>query len=196
LVDLREQDGVAARALEFMVLTAVRTGPVRLATWDEIEFDEKAWSIPAAHMKGKNDHRVPLCDRALEIVEQMKEHRAEDQPFVFPGGKRGKCMSDGALLALLKRMNNPVKWVDGKTGEPITPHGFRSTFRDWAAERTNYPHEVQEMALAHLIKNKAEAAYRRGDLFEKRRQMMTDWERYCATTEPSKVTSIRTATAA
>ena len=112
---------------------------------------------------------LPLCDRAIEILEQMKEHRAEDQQFVFPGGKRGKRMSDGALLALLKRMERT----------DITPHGFRSTFCDWASERTNYPHEVQEMALAHLIKNKAEAAYRRGDLFEKRRQMMTDWERYC-----------------
>jgi integrase len=169
-----------------MVLAAARTGEVRGACWTEIDFEEKAWTVPAERMKMKREHRVPLCDRALEILEQMKEHRAEDQPFVFPGGKRGKCMSDGALLALLKRMERT----------DITPHGFRSTFRDWASERTNYPHEVQEMALAHLIKNKAEAAYRRGDLFEKRRQMMTDWERYCATIEPGKVTSIRTVVAA
>jgi integrase len=196
LIDLRKQEGVAARAMEFMILTAVRTGPVRLAGWDEIELEERAWNIPAAHMKIKNDHRVPLCSRAIAILEEMKQFRSDDQPFLFPGGKRGKCMSDGALLALLRRMNTPAKWRDEKTGEPIVPHGFRSTFRDWASERTRYPHEVQEMALAHLIKNKAEAAYRRGDLFDKRRQMMADWERYCETTTPAKVTSIKAKSAA
>ena len=132
-------------------------------------------------MKMKRAHRVPLCDRAIALLREMEKDRTDEQPYVFPGGKAGKGMSDGALLALLKRMERT----------DITPHGFRSTFRDWASECTNYPHEVQEMALAHIIRNKAEAAYRRGDLFEKRRAMMADWERYCETIAPAKVTSIR-----
>lgn len=181
LVDLRKQEGIAARAMEFMVLTAARTGEVRGGLWNEIDFDDLAWTIPAARMKMKREHRVPLCDRAIAILKEMETHRTDEQPHIFPGGKVGKGMSDGALLALLKRM--------GRT--EITPHGFRSTFRDWVSERTNYPHEVQEMALAHIVRNKAEAAYRRGDLFEKRRAMMADWEHYCETIAPSKVASIR-----
>lgn len=185
LVGLRQQPGVAARALEFMVLTACRTGEVRGALWTEIDFDEKAFEIPAARMKAKRDHRVPLCDRAIEILTELQAASPEDQQHVFAGGKAGKGLSDGALLALLKRMART----------DITPHGFRSTFRDWAADCTSYPHEVQEMALAHTIKNKTEGAYRRGDLFDKRRQMMTDWQRYCETVAPAKVTSIRAKTA-
>ena len=181
IVDLRMQVGVAARAMEFMVLTATRTGEIRGAVWTEIDLDENAWIIPAERMKMKREHRVPLCDRAIAILKEMEEFRNDKQQYVFPGGKVGKGMSDGALLALLKRMQRT----------DITPHGFRCTFRDWASECTNYPHEVQEMALAHIIKNKAEAAYRRGDLFVKRRQMMTDWERYCETVKPAKVTSIK-----
>lgn len=200
LVELRKQEGIAARAMEFVILTSMRTGPVRLATWEEVDFDESAWTIPPEHMKGmkgqKREHRVPLCARAIAILEEMQKFRSDEQPYVFPGGKRGKSMSDGALLALLRRMNTPAKWLDEKTGEAIVPHGFRSTFRDWASECTSYPHEVQEMALAHIIKNKAEAAYRRGDLFEKRRQMMADWQRYCETTAPAKVSSIRARVAA
>ncbi len=186
VVDLKEQGGVAARALEFMVLTAARTGEVRGAVRSEIDFEQKAWTIPAERMKMKREHRVPLCGRAIAILREMEELRADKQPFVFPGGKAGKGMSDGALLALLKRMERT----------DITPHGFRSTFRDWASECTTYPHEVQEMALAHVIRNKAEAAYRRGDLFEKRRQMMADWERYCETVTPGRVTSINKQVAA
>jgi integrase len=186
LVDLRKQPGVAARAMEFMILTAARTGEVRGAVWPEIDVEEKAWLIPAERMKMKREHRVPLCDRAVAILTEMKQHQAPEQPFVFPGGKKGKALPNGALLALLKRMERT----------DITPHGFRSTFRDWASDCTSYPHEVQEMALAHLIKNKAEAAYRRGDLFDKRRQMMADWERYCETRTPGKVMSIMAAAAA
>jgi integrase len=111
----------------------------------------------------------------------LEKGRTAEKPYVFLGGKAGKGLSDGALLALLKRMERTE----------ITPHGFRSTFRDWASECTNYPHEVQEMALAHIIRNKAEAAYRRGDLFEKRRAMMAEWERYCESIPPAKVASIR-----
>ena len=181
LTDLRKQDGTAARAMEFMILTAGRTGEVRGAVWSEIDLERNAWTISAERMKMKRVHRVPLCDRAMAILQNMQKVKADDQPYVFPGGKAGKGMSDGALLALLKRMNRT----------DITPHGFRSTFRDWASESTTYSHEVQEMALAHLIKNKAEAAYRRGDLFEKRRAMMADWERYCETAAPAKVVSIK-----
>ncbi|MBE0624547.1 MAG: integrase arm-type DNA-binding domain-containing protein [Burkholderiales bacterium] len=179
LADLRKEEGIAARAMEFMILTAARTGDVRGALWSEIDFEEKAWTIPAERMKMKREHRVPLCDRALAILEDMQKLKADDQPYVFPGGKVGKAMSDGALLALLKRMKRTE----------ITPHGFRSTFRDWGSECTAYSHEVQELALAHLIKNKAEAAYRRGDLFDKRRQLMDEWQRYCETTVPARVVS-------
>ena len=181
LVELRKQEGFAARAMEFMVLTAARTGEVRGALWSEMDLEARAWTIPAERMKRKREHRVPLCDRAIALLKEMEKNRTDEQPYVFHGGKAGKGMSDGALLALLKRMERT----------DITPHGFRSTFRDWASECTNYPHEVQEMALAHIIRNKAEAAYRRGDLFEKRRSMMADWERYCETIAPAKVTSIR-----
>ncbi len=180
LVDLRKEEGIAARAMEFMILTATRTGEVRGAVWPEIDLDEATWTIPAERMKMKREHRVPLCNRAVAILQDMEKNRTPEEPFVFPGGKLAKGMSDGALLALLKRM----KRAD------ITPHGFRSTFRDWVSESTTYPNEVQEMALAHIIRNKAEAAYRRGDLFEKRRQMMADWERYCETVTPEKVVSI------
>ncbi len=186
LLDLKKQEGVAARALEFLILTAARTGEVRGAVWDEIDLEEKAWTIPAVRMKMKRDHRVPLGDRAITILEDMQKRKADNQPHVFPGGKAGKAMSENALLALLKRM----------TRSDITPHGFRSTFRDWASECTSYSHEVQEMALAHIIKNKAEAAYRRGDLFEKRRAMMDDWQRYCETTKSGKVSSINARVAA
>lgn len=186
LTDLKKQEGTAARAMEYMILTAARTGEVRGAVWSEIDFEERAWTIPAERMKMKREHRVPLGDRAVEILEDMQKLKADDQRYVFPGGKVGKGMSDGALLALLKRMKRTE----------ITPHGFRSTFRDWASECTTYSHEVKEMALAHLIKNKAEAAYRRGDLFEKRRQMMDEWQRYCETKAPGKVSSIKARVAA
>ena len=181
LADLKKQEGTSARAMEFVILTAARTGEVRGAVWSEINLEERTWTIPAQRMKMKREHRVPLCNRAVAIVEDMKKLKADGQPYVFPGGKVGKGMSDGALLALLKRMKRTE----------ITPHGFRSTFRDWASECTTYSHEVQELALAHLIKNKAEAAYRRGDLFDKRRQMMDDWQRYCETKTPAKVVSIK-----
>ena len=169
LIDLRGQVGVAARAMEFMILTAARTGEVRGGLWTEIDFEARAWTIPAERMKMKREHRVPLSDQAIAILRIVEPMHSERQPFLFPGAREGAGLSDGALLALLKRMKRSA----------VTPHGFRSTFRDWASELTNYPHEVQEMALAHVIKNKAEAAYRRGDLFEKRRSMMLEWANFC-----------------
>ena len=167
---LRGQEGVAARALEFLVLTAARTGEIIGARWDEVDLKDKIWVVPGARMKAGREHRVPLSGAALAILKQMNDIRESD--FVFPGGKKGKPLSNMAMLAVLKRMGR----------NDLTAHGFRSTFRDWAAERTNFPREVVEMALAHTIENRVEAAYRRGDLFQKRRQLMEKWARYCGTT--------------
>jgi integrase len=169
VVELRRQEGIAARALEFLILTAARTGEVIGARWDEVDLEEKIWVVPAARMKAGREHRVPLSAAAVAILEEMKQIRESD--FVFPGGKKGKPLSNMAMLAVLKRMDR---------GE-LTAHGFRSSFRDWAAERTNFPHEVAEMALAHTVGDKVEAAYRRGDLFQKRRQIMEAWARFCVT---------------
>jgi integrase len=166
---LREQEGIAARALEFLILTAARTGEIIGAQWDEVDLDGKIWVVPGARMKAGREHRVPLSAPALAILKQMKEIRESD--FVFPGGKKNQPLSNMAMLALLKRMGR----------DDLTAHGFRSTFRAWAAERTNFPREVVEMALAHTIESKVEAAYRRGDLFQKRRQLMEAWARFCTT---------------
>jgi integrase len=170
---LRSQEGIAARALEFLILTATRTGEVIGARWDEVDLGEKIWVVPAARMKAGREHRVPLSGAAAGILEEMKKIRESD--FVFPGGKRGKPLSNMAMLAVLKRIGR----------SDLTAHGFRSSFRDWAAERTNFQREVAEMALAHTVGDKVEAAYRRGDLFQKRRQMMDGWARFCGTARPS-----------
>ncbi len=171
VVRLREQDGVAARALEFTILTAARTAEVIGATRDEADAAAKVWAVPAERMKAGKEHRVPLSSRALAILRDATALQTGDDQFVFPGGKRGKPLSNMAMTAVLRRM--------GHGG--ITVHGFRSTFRDWAAERTNFPNEVVEMALAHAVGDKVEAAYRRGDLFEKRRRLMAEWATYCNT---------------
>lgn len=160
---LRGQAGVGARALEFAILTAARTGEVIGATWDEIDLDAETWTVPKERMKAKREHRVFLSDSALAVLKPLKE--AARSNYVFPGGKDGKPLSNMAMLTTLKRMKR----------DDLTAHGFRSTFRDWAAETTNYPSEVVEMALAHVVSNKVEAAYRRGDLFEKRKGRMRDW---------------------
>jgi len=163
---LRQQSGVAARALEFCILTAMRTSEVLGATWDEVNLAERHWTIPLGRMKGEREHRVPLSDRAIEILGEM---RALHATLVFPGS-RGRTLSHFAMLRVLRAMGR----------DDLTAHGFRSSFRDWAAECTNFPREVCEQALAHTIENKVEAAYRRGDLLEKRRQLMRAWARYCA----------------
>lgn len=165
--ELRAREGVAPRALEFAILTAARTGEVIGATWDEIDLAAKVWTVPAGRMKGKREHRVPLSDRAVKLLSEIKAEASGE--FVFPGGRKGAPLSNMALLATLKRMDRP----------DLTAHGFRSTFRDWAAERTSYPGDLVEMALAHTISNKVEAAYRRGDLFEKRRRLMDAWTKFC-----------------
>jgi len=165
---LREQEGIAAKALEFLILTATRTGETLGARWEEFNLDEALWVVPPARIKTGREHRVPLSARALVIVRELAKTKLGD--FVFPGDRAGKPLSDTAMLMLLRRMNRA----------DLTVHGFRSTFRDWAAERTNYPREAAEMALAHAIGDRVEAAYRRGDLFEKRRRLMDEWARYCA----------------
>ena len=165
--DLRAQEGTAARALEFIILTAARTGEVIGATWPEIDFDNKVWNIPAERMKAGRPHKVPLSRATLRILESMRG--TADGDYVFPGPRKDSPLSNMACLALLERMER----------KDLTVHGFRSTFRDWAAERTDFPPEVVEAALAHVIANKVEAAYRRGDLFDKRRELMQSWASYC-----------------
>jgi integrase len=166
---LREQGGVGARALEFLILTAARTGEVIGARWDEFDLGANMWTVPAERMKARKEHRVPLSGRALAIIEEMKAARVNDHPFVFPGGRAGRPLSNMAMLKVLERM--------GRHG--LTAHGFRSSFRDWAAEQTHFPTEVAEMALAHTVSDKVEAAYRRGDLVQKRRELMDTWGKHC-----------------
>ena len=171
---LRREEGTAALALEFAILTGSRTNEVIGARWAELNLKAALWTVPANRIKGGREHRIPLSAPALTIVKKMKALPVPDgekpSGFVFPGGKEGKGLSNGAMLALLRRM----KRMD------ITVHGFRSTVRDWAAEKTNYPREVAEMTLAHAVGDKVEAAYRRGDLFEKRRLLMADWATFCS----------------
>jgi integrase len=171
LSDVREQEGTSARALEFAILTAARTGEVLGARWSEIDLLEKTWTIPAERMKARREHRVPLSPRALVILAEMQPARDGDtaNAFVFPGGKPDQPLSNMAFLMLLRRMGRA----------DLTAHGFRSSFRDWAAERTSFPSEVAEMALAHVVSSKVEAAYRRGDLVEKRRRLMDAWANFC-----------------
>ncbi|MDA9164762.1 tyrosine-type recombinase/integrase [Alphaproteobacteria bacterium] len=165
---LREFNGFSSIALEFMILTATRTGEVRGAKWQEIDLDNRVWTIPDDRMKTGKEHRVPLCLRAINILNGFKSNR-DPEDFVFIGGKIGKGLSDGAMLVLLKKMNIGT----------YTPHGFRSTFRDWAAEEAHqFSNETVELALSHTIKNKAEAAYRRGDQLERRRELMNEWNKY------------------
>jgi integrase len=164
---LRTAPGIGARAFEFAILTASRTGEVIGARWSEIDKGAATWTIPGSRMKAGREHRIPLSDRCLKILAEMREHNSD---YVFPSA-RGveRPLSNMAFLMQLRRMER---------GD-LTAHGFRSTFRDWCAEATNYPHEMAEMALAHTIGDKVEAAYRRGDLREKRRSLMTDWAAYC-----------------
>jgi len=169
---LRVQAGLAARALEFTILTTARTSETIGARWEEIDLDRATWIVPAERMKGGREHRVPLSEAAAAIIGQVSEFRLND--FIFPGFRKDRPLSNMAMLQLLARMGR---------GD-LTVHGFRSTFRDWAAECTEFPRKVAEAALAHVVGNKVEAAYRRGDLFEKRRQLMAAWARYCA--EPSR----------
>ena len=178
LVDLRQQEGLGARALEFAILNAARSGEVRGATWSEIDLEAAVWTIPAGRMKAEKEHRVPLSAESLALLGALPRMVGTD--LVFPNAKNA-VLSDMTLTAVLRRM-----------GVPVTAHGFRSSFRDWAGETTAYPREVIEHALAHQLRDKAEAAYARGSLFDKRRRLMADWAKFCAVSATAgKATPIR-----
>lgn len=185
MVELRSREGVAAKALEFTILTAARTGEVIAAKWDEIDPKEKIWTIPEGRMKAGKEHRVPLSKRALEILEEVPHEDGNDHIFIGPSA--GVGLSDAALGAVIKRINEkraarglPLFTDPKQNDAPIVPHGFRSTFKDWANETTNTPMHVTQMALAHAIGDKTEEAYRRGDLAKKRKVLMDNWANYCA----------------
>ncbi len=168
MANLREREGVAARALEFSILTAARSGETRGATWQEIDLDAKVWTIDGSRMKAGKEHRVALCDEAIVLLEALP--REDGNPLVFVGTAKTGGLSENA-------MNNVLGSIERSE---LTQHGFRSTFRDWAGETTAHPREVIEHALAHSLKDKAEAAYARGTLMAKRVRLMADWGKYCA----------------
>jgi len=168
ILKLREQSGVVARALEFAILVAGRSGEIRLATWDEIDLEAGTWVIPESRMKMGREHRVPLPEPALELLRSLP--RFEGSACLFPSPRTGRPLSDAALGKVLRDM-----------GQTVTAHGFRSSFRDWAAEFTAFPNHVCEQALAHSIGDRVEAAYRRGDLFKKRGKLMDAWGSFCTT---------------
>ncbi len=179
---LREREGISRLALEVLILTAARSGEVRGATWSEVDLEAKLWTVPAARMKRGKEHLVPLSPAALAAFDRAKQYRRDVAPgepdLVFPSPHKGGAMSDMALTKLLRDI-----------GAGVTAHGFRSSFRDWTSEKTNFPGEVAEMALAHAIGSKTEAAYRRGALLEKRRELMNAWGRFC-TAECGKVVKL------
>ncbi len=175
---LREREGMSARAVEFAILTACRSGEVRGARWAEFDTVGKVWTIPAERMKAKREHQVPLSSAALALLALMSKDSDGDFVFASP---RGQPLSDMSLTAVIRRMNGDDKpiWTDAN-GKGITIHGFRSSFRMWAAETTNYPREVAEHALAHQLPDAVERAYQRGSQFAKRAALMADWSAYCA----------------
>ncbi len=162
---LASAEGVGSMAVRFAILTATRSGEVRGARWSEIDLDAAVWTIPGERMKTKEEYRIPLSAEALAVLRQA---RGLDDDLVFPGRRRGRPLWDMPLTAVLRRLNVPV-----------TLHGFRSTFRDWASERTNVPREIAEMCLAHTVGGAVERAYARSDLFDKRRDLMERWARFC-----------------
>ena len=182
MMELQHQKGVGARALRFAILTAARSGEVRGARWREIDLVGATWTIPAERMKAGREHRVPLTQQALAVLAEVAAARTSDDPaaLVFPGQSGGRPLSNMSVTAVLRRMER---------GD-LTAHGFRSTFKDWAAESTAYPAELSEMALAHTIGSKVEAAYRRGDLFEKRRRLMADWGQFCSMPLATKTSNV------
>jgi integrase len=178
VAQLRLRHSMAARALEYAILTGCRSGEVLGARWDEIDLAKAVWVIPGSRMKVGKEHRVPLSDRAIAILTALKETRTSD--FIFPGTGSGKPLSGMAMAMQLRRMK----------ADDITVHGFRSTFRDWASEKTSFPHEVCEQALAHAIRSKTEAAYRRGDVFAKRQRLMQAWADFIENGQRSNVVNL------
>ncbi len=178
MADLRARQSMAALALELAILTATRSAEVLNAEWSEFDLDKAIWTVPASRMKAGHAHRIPLTARAIDILKSLPH--LEHSSHVFPGNAKGRPLSSMAMTMQLRRMKR----------EDITVHGFRSTFRDWASEQTSFPHETCEHALAHRISDKAEAAYRRGDQFEKRRKLMDAWATFCEPITNSKVISL------
>jgi len=177
-----ERDSLSSQALQLTILTAVRTSEALLADWQEFDLSAKLWTIPAERMKAEKAHRVPLSDAAMDLIESQPDRKG----YIFPGAKIGKPLSNMAMVMVLRKIGHP----------DLTVHGFRSTFRDWAAEETHYPNIVAEQALAHSVGNAVEAAYRRGDLLEKRRALMNDWATYCTAKPAANVVPIRSNPAA
>ena len=187
--DLRERDGVAAAALEFQILTAVRPGNAVRAKWDQIDRQVAVWTIPAALMKGDAEHKVPLSQAALDVLDRM-EALKNDSEYIFPNSK-GKPLSDAATAAVIDRMNEQERrWIDPKLDREVVPHGFRSTFRDWAAEH-GYDDAVAEAALAHKVSDDVIAAYKRTTFFELRKQMLSAWAQFCASSILPGVVKLR-----
>jgi integrase len=183
---LRSHKSISARALEFLILTGVRSGSVRLAQWTEIDIDNALWTIPAAHTKTRQIHRVPLSKQSIKLLKELP--KIKGQTHIFPSAK-GKALSDMALSKLMKdmRQRNEFK-TDG------VPHGFRSTFRDWAADQTNYPDELRKIASGHKVGDSVLQSYQRTDLLDKRRRLMTDWANFLdkpSVRKSSKVVQIR-----
>lgn len=178
--ELRGREGTAPRALEFIILTAARVSEAVNAQWDEIDFKRCLWVVPAERMKAGREHRIPLSDAAVKLLKAQAVKKQSD--FIFPGWRTNKPLTGAACLKLLD---------DDMKRPALTVHGFRSTFRDWCAEHTNFPREIAEAALAHVISNKVEAAYQRGDLLERRRLLMQAWADYCARAKSAKVVPLR-----
>jgi integrase len=190
MADLLRREGTAAKALRFAILTAARTDELISMRWNEIDMAAKLWTVPPDRMKGGRQHRVALSEPALAVLHEMilgNDVKDSGKRYLFPGAKPGRPLSNMAMLELVRRMNAERKvvglpmWSDPSQGNrDVVPHGFRSSFRDWAAERTNFPREVAEAALAHIVGDETELAYRRGDLLEKRRRLMEAWAEFCS----------------
>lgn len=182
--DLREKKGISPKALEFTILTACRSGEVFGAKWQEIDFKNKVWIIPKDRMKADKEHRVPLSQEAINLLESVQAYNLSSE-FIFPAPRTGEMLSDMSLTTLIKRMHkqkleeNSLGYIDPKQNRVITTHGFRSTFRDWSADQTDYPREVCEHVLAHKLPDEVEAAYLRGAYLEKRKGLMADWAAFC-----------------
>ncbi|WP_032865047.1 tyrosine-type recombinase/integrase [Acinetobacter higginsii] len=181
---LRQKKGISPKALEFAILTACRSGEIFGAKWQEIDFKNKVWIIPKERMKAEKEHRVPLSQQAINLLESIQDH-TQLQDFIFPAPRNSEMLSDMSLTTLIKRMHeqklkeNGLGYIDPKQNRVITTHGFRSTFRDWSADKTDYPREVCEHVLAHKLPDEVEAAYLRGAYLEKRKGLMADWTKYC-----------------
>lgn len=181
---LRQKKGISPKALEFAILTACRSGEIFGARWQEIDFENKVWIIPKERMKADKEHRVPLSMQSIELLQFVKKNYPS-QDLIFPAPRSGEMLSDMSLTTLIKRLHeqkfkeNEIGYIDPKQNRVITTHGFRSTFRDWSADKTDYPREVCEHVLAHKLPDEVEAAYLRGAYLEKRINLMADWARYC-----------------